>query len=76
MNCLICGSERLRLSHLRGSDRAHLLSLSYPVRCVACSGRMFVSWFAVFGIHRKARARKRAAREARQSVPHTKGSGA
>jgi DNA-directed RNA polymerase subunit RPC12/RpoP len=76
MKCSVCGSERLRLSHLRASDLPRLLSLSYPVRCAACNERMFVSSFAAFGIHRRARARKRAAREIRHTAPHSKENGA
>lgn len=75
MNCSLCGSERLRLSRLRRSDIPRLFSFRYPVRCAACDERKFVNLFAAFRIHRKANARRRAARESRHSESQTEKNG-
>jgi hypothetical protein len=76
MKCALCGSERLHLSRLRWPDLRRLISFSYPIRCRACNERMFVNLFAAFKIHRKAVARKRAAREDHHSEPQAKANGA
>lgn len=76
MNCPLCGSERLRLSRLHGSDYMHLFQFSYPVRCAVCFERMSVNLLDAFRVYLKAGARKRAARESHHSEPHTKPNGA
>lgn len=76
MKCNLCGSERLRLSHLHSGDVPHLLSFEYPVRCAVCFDRMFVNFYQAYGVHHRAGARRRAALESRRTAPHTKPNGA
>jgi hypothetical protein len=76
MKCSLCGSERLRLSRLRGADLPQLFLFLYPVRCTACYERMLVNPLVALKVYRQTAARKRAAREDRRSTPHTKPNGA
>jgi hypothetical protein len=42
MNCGICNSSRLRISHFRFEDFPVLLLLMYPIRCRECHERKYV----------------------------------
>lgn len=42
--CRLCGSERLRRSRLRREDGTFMLTLQWPVRCLQCNRRQYVSW--------------------------------
>jgi hypothetical protein len=46
MECVYCGSSKLRMSRYRMSDMASLLLLKRPYRCRTCNGRMYLSVFA------------------------------
>jgi len=56
--CGRCGSLSLRPSHFRLADMGRLLFFHYPVRCIECKGRGFVTISEIIGIWRDARARR------------------
>jgi len=39
----MCSGQEFRRSRLRNDDITHLLLLTYPVRCLRCSERQYVS---------------------------------
>ena len=45
VDCFHCGSNELRLSHLRGQDFAELFLLQVPVRCRVCYERFYANVF-------------------------------
>ena len=73
MKCSLCGSERLRPSHLRRFDVSRLFLFQYPIRCSACYERRYVNMVAALRIRRESRARKRAARESGRLKTNAKG---
>jgi hypothetical protein len=53
LSCHDCGSKRFRRSHLRLADLGKLILFQYPVRCVQCFARGFISMPAAFSIKRR-----------------------
>jgi len=49
LQCQYCSGQAFRRSSLRGEDFTQLLLMRYPVRCLRCSQRQFVS-FTVAGV--------------------------
>ncbi len=56
--CGRCGSLSLRPSHLRVGDFGRLIFFHYPVRCIECKRRSFVTILEIVAIWREARARR------------------
>jgi len=65
--CPVCGSENVRLSHLRQGDGYHLLRLRYPIRCRSCRLRGWTNFYWMVKLWRRQRAQdKQAALKRRQ----------
>jgi hypothetical protein len=56
--CGRCGSLSLRPSRLRLRDAGQLLLFRYPVRCLECKRRGFVTLLEIFEIWRESQARR------------------
>lgn len=50
MVCPTCYKSSFRLSHFRSMDLPALFTLRYPVRCRACSHRMYAGPMAAFQV--------------------------
>ncbi len=71
IQCQFCVGRNFRRSRWRKGDLKHLLLMRYPVRCLRCSQRQWVS-FSVAGISLPSHAKhvpERAGSSARKSSP-------
>jgi hypothetical protein len=59
--CEVCDSSDIRLSRLRRSDLGPLLSFMYPVRCMNCYERQFISIWTVLKMEDVRKNRSKAA---------------
>jgi len=55
--CFHCGSNNLRLSHLRIGDVIYFLLLRYPARCRDCRLRFYLSFSRILKVRRYAKSR-------------------
>lgn len=58
MKCNNCGSTRVRVSRLKISDLAQLLSFNYPLRCHSCFDRVYVRIPVAWQLHQAERLRR------------------
>jgi len=59
MNCLWCGSAKMRVSRLQISDINQLFLFRYPVRCRACFERDHVPFLRAWRLGRLSKRRAR-----------------
>jgi hypothetical protein len=56
VNCLWCGSSRIRLSYFRWTDFKRLLAFQYPVRCRICGERYSVNFSVAYDLRKPMKA--------------------
>jgi hypothetical protein len=66
MECMLCGSNKFRLSKLHPPDLLLLIRFQYPVRCKACHKRATAGFLTAMKVNRedKLRREKKRRREA------------
>lgn len=52
IQCMRCGSTKVRLSHLCFPDAVQMVALRYPLRCRECRHRWFANIFSAIKVHR------------------------
>jgi len=66
MNCIHCGSSKLRTSRIRASDWVRLLIFQLPVRCRVCHERGYAGLLLSINLRQAERARRSEDRAAKR----------
>ncbi len=66
MNCIYCGSSKIRTSRFRLKDLVRLLLFQFPVRCRACNERDYAGFLLVLNLRQAEKVHRDEARRSKR----------